>query len=67
MPLVLELHNLTKTIPGVQRNGKIDQTLSKGEVFDLPGENGVEITTLIIENIISAQILSKRFSSVLKY
>jgi general nucleoside transport system ATP-binding protein len=47
MPLVLELHGITKSFPGVLANDAIDLSVEKGKILALLGENGAGKTTLM--------------------
>lgn len=43
----MELHDITKALPGVLANDHIDLTLRKGEVHALLGENEADKSTLM--------------------
>src|SRR5512143_696254 len=47
MTTVLELHDITKSFPGVLANDHISFTLEQGEIHALLGENGAGKTTLM--------------------
>ena len=47
MTTVLELHNITKSFPGVLANDHISLTLEQGDIHALLGENGAGKTTLM--------------------
>jgi general nucleoside transport system ATP-binding protein len=47
MTTVLELHDITKSFPGVLANDHINLTLEQGEIHALLGENGAGKTTLM--------------------
>jgi general nucleoside transport system ATP-binding protein len=47
MTTVLELHDITKSFPGVLANDHISLTLEQGEIHALLGENGAGKTTLM--------------------
>jgi ribose transport system ATP-binding protein len=47
MPPFLEMHNISKTFPGVRALNRVDLLLNSGEVHALAGENGAGKSTLM--------------------
>ena len=46
-PMILEMHGITKSFPGVTANDNVDLELFKGEVLALLGENGAGKSSLM--------------------
>jgi ribose transport system ATP-binding protein len=47
MPPFLEMHNVSKTFPGVRALNRVDLLVARGEVHALAGENGAGKSTLM--------------------
>src|SRR5947199_8301610 len=46
-PFAVEMHNITKTWPGIVANDHVNLKVRKGEIHALVGENGAGKTTLM--------------------
>jgi putative multiple sugar transport system ATP-binding protein len=49
--VILEMHNITKTFPGVKALDNVSFSVSQGEIHALVGENGAGKSTLM--NVLS--------------
>ena len=57
--VVLSMHDISKTFPGVKALQHVDFTLRKGEIHALMGENGAGKSTLI-------KVLTGKIDSIAK-